>query len=484
MPHVGRATATEFNGAALHGGLLTPAARSEGILTRMGRSRPAESRSAGNGDKDLFAVPLSRIDPSIDALTGREAQRQHAQLELIAPKNYLSHAVWQAHSSVFALTSVEGYPGKRMHAGTVYLDAVERLAIERAQAVFGSGYANVQPHSGTQANHAVLFAFLRPGDAILSLALSAGGHLSHGLRSNLSGSYYSVTQYGVHPETGLIDYTQAEELAHRVRPKLIITGGSSYPRIIDFPRLRRIADAVGALLVADIAHIAGLVAGREHPTPFPYAHIVTTTTNKNLRGPRGGLILAEAEHARALDKAVFPGIQGGPLPELICAKAVALGEAQHPDYRAYARGVLDNARTLAVVLSQRGYRVVTGGTDTPLVVVDLRPQRLTGDLAEATLAVAGITSNRNLVPADPEPPSRTSGIRFGTSAITTRGLTTEHTASLACWIADLLDGLTRSPHDNTTAERHIAPLVSSLAQQYPAPLCWMGNYTEPTAAVH
>lgn len=415
----------------------------------------------------FFRTELADQDPDVAIHVSAEADRQQRQIELIAPKNYMSRPVFQAHSSVVALTTIEGYPGKRMHAGMVNMDAIELVAIERAKKVFGCGYANVQPHSGSQANQAVYFAFLEPGDQVLSMALKAGGHLSHGLPSNMSGKWFRTAEYDVDPVTGLIDYDAAERLAKELRPKLIVTGGSSYPRVIDYARLREIADSVGAILLADIAHISGLVAAGVHPSPFPHAHIATSTTNKNLRGPRGGLLLAHEEFAKRLDKAVFPGFQGGPLPELICAKAVALGEALGDEFVEYARAVLDNARTLADVLTERGYRIVTGGTDTPLVVVDLRPQELTGAAVERALQAVGITCNRNLVPGDTAGPMVTSGLRFGTSAVTTRGFRRAEMTVVADLIVDVLDRLVRSPSGDQESERLTAKVVRDMAERFP-----------------
>lgn len=411
---------------------------------------------------------LAGTDPVIAAAVAGETRRQRKQLELIATKNYLSRAVYEAHSSILALTSVEGYPGRRMHAGMEHLDVIERTAVDRAKRMFGCGYANVQPHSGTQANQAAFFALLEPGDRVLSLALKAGGHLSHGLASNISGRWFDITQYGLDPATGLIDYDEAERLALQVRPRLIITGGSSYPRVIDYKRLRAIADLVGATLMADVAHISGQIVGKAHPNPLPHAHIVTSTTNKNLRGCRGGLLLSDDDDLfRRLDSAVFPGMQGGPLPELICAKAVSFKEALEPEFRSYAARVLGNARALAGTLAARGYEILTGGTDTPLVIVDLRPRGITGDVAQRSLEAAGITSNRNLLPDDETGPFVTSGLRFGTSAITTRGMTSADTAQLADVIADVLDGLGRGGTDNGPAEQAAAGSVDEMSARFP-----------------
>jgi glycine hydroxymethyltransferase len=414
--------------------------------------------------RPFVSSSLEERDPQVAKRVLAELDRQQRQIELIAPKNYMSRAVLQAHSSVIALTTVEGYPGKRMHAGMANLDAIEELAIKRARDVFQCGYANVQLHSGSQANQAVYFAFLEPGDQVLSLALKAGGHLTHGLRSNLSGRWFRSAEYDVDPDTGLIDYESAERQAKQLRPKLIVTGGSSYPRVIDYARLRSIADSVDAILLADIAHIAGLVAAGAHPSPFPHAHVATSSTNKNLRGPRGGLLLAHEEFTKKLDRAVFPGVQGGPIPELVCAKAVALGEAAEPEFVAYGHAVVDNARTLAAALTDRGYRIVTGGTDTPMVVVDLRPQGVTGADAERSLEAVGITCNRNLVPGDTTGPTVTSGLRFGTSAVTTRGFRRTEMTIVAGLIADVLDGLVRGPGGNNTATEEA---VGELAARFP-----------------
>ena len=409
----------------------------------MSTSTGQERLSAGAARaRRFYGDDLATSDPAVAEAIGREERRQRDQIELIAPKNYMSRAARQALSSILSFTSVEGYPGRRYHAGTINLDAVESLAIERACELFRCRYANLQPHSGTQANQAVFFALLEPGDTVLSMDLSSGGHLSHGLKSNLSGRWFRVVTYGVRSEDGMLDYEQAEELCRTHRPKLIVVGGSSYPRAVDFERFRRMADEVGAHLLADICHFSGLVAGGVHPHPFPHAHVITTTTNKNLRGPRGGLVLADDDDiGRRLASAVFPGIQGGPLPEFISAKAVALGEALRPEFVEYARAVLENARTVCDVLARRGYAIVTGGTDTPLAVVDLRPKGLTGDVASESLERAGIPCNKNLVPGDTEKPSVTSGLRIGTSAVTTRGLRTDELRHVAGLVADVLDAV-------------------------------------------
>ncbi|HEY2579928.1 MAG TPA: serine hydroxymethyltransferase [Streptosporangiaceae bacterium] len=414
---------------------------------------------------EFFTQDLATADPDLHNHITVEESRQNEQLELIAPKNYMSRAVREAHGSILAFTSVEGYPGRRWLAGAVNLDAIERLAIKRACAMFGCSYSNVQPHSGTQANQSVFFALLEPGDRVLSMALAAGGHLSHGLKTNFSGRWFDVAHYGVHPDDGLIDYGELLDQARSFRPKLLICGGSAYPRIIDFERLREIADEVGAWLLADVAHIAGLIAGGAYPNPFPHCHVVTATTNKNLRGPRGGLVLsADAELARRIDRAVFPGVQGGPLPEYTAAKAAAFGEALKPGFKVWAHSVLRNAQALAATLTHRGYAVVTGGTDTPLVLLDLRPRGLTGDVASSALESAGIPCNKNLIPGDSQKPMVTSGLRFGTSALTTRGLRTPDFEKLAHLVADVLDQL---PHIEQQTMLQVRAAVAEIAKANP-----------------
>lgn len=416
------------------------------------------------GTHQFFHAPVTEIDAAIASLIELESERQESQLELIAPKNYMSRAVRAAHDSMLAFTSVEGYPGRRWHAGVVNLDEIERTAIRRAAEAFGGAHANVQPHSGTQANQAVFFAFLEPGDRVLSMALDAGGHLSHGLRSNLSGKWFDASFYGVRPDNGLIDYAEVARIAREVRPKMIICGGSSYPRQLDFAAFREIADAVDAYLLTDVAHIASLVVTGLHPSAFPHVDVLTATTNKSLRGPRGGLIVTrDAELGKKVDAGLFPGIQGGPLPEYTVAKAVALKEAGTPEFREYAGAVLENARVLAGHLAQRGYAPVTGGTDTPLVVIDLRETELTGDVASDALEAVGVPCNKNLVPGDKRPPTITSGVRFGTSGVTTRGLRAPDVAQLAELIADVLDA--------TAAGRELPPsarrAVEEIAVAFP-----------------
>ncbi len=405
-------------------------------------------------------------DSEVSDAIHREVKRQECSIELIAPKNYSSAATRQAFSSVLTFTSVEGYPGKRYHAGVVNIDDIEMIAINRAKAMLNAGHANVQPHSGTQSNQAVYYALLKPGDTVLSMDLSAGGHLSHGLNSNFSGRYFKTVSYGT-LLSGYIDYDELRTRAKANRPRMIIVGGSSYPRAIDFELVSEIAREIGAFLVADVSHFSGLIIGGVYPHPFPHADVITTSTNKNLRGPRGGLIACRDETiGRAIDKAVFPGIQGGPLPEIITAKAVSFGEALTDDFKVYAEGVLRNSRTLSSVLIERGYDVITGGTDTPLVVVDLRRNRVKGSEAQLALEEVGITCNRNLVPADPEGPAVTSGIRMGTSAITTRGLSFIETERIGHLIADTLDTLATPVNVEKRRDR-VRAEVANMAASFP-----------------
>jgi glycine hydroxymethyltransferase len=415
----------------------------------------------------FFTGDLAAVDAEIDAALAREEQRQRSQLELIAPKNYMSRAAREALASIIAFTSVEGYPGERWHAGTINLDEIEELAAVRARKLFRCSYANVQPHSGTQANQAVFFALLEPGDTVLSMSLRDGGHVSHGDPDNLSGRWFRAVHYGVRASDGLIDCDHMAAVCQHERPRLIIIGGSSYPRAIDFARCHQIARSVGAYLLADIAHFSGLVAAGAYPDPFRYVDVATTSTNKNLRGPRGGLILcADKEIAGKLHRGVFPGVQGGPLPEYIAAKAVCFGEALKPEFVSWAEAVLGNARTLAGVLQERGYSVVSGGTDTPLILIDLRERGITGDRAQSSLEAAGLPCNKHLIPGDAQPLEICSGIRFGTSAVTTRGLRQAEMATVAGWIADLLDELATSG-DNRPLEQTIRDKVTELAQQFP-----------------
>ncbi|MCS7274307.1 MAG: serine hydroxymethyltransferase [Candidatus Bipolaricaulota bacterium] len=385
-------------------------------------------------------TPLAYTDPEIYQAIQKELERQRFSLELIASENFPSLAVLEAQGSVLTNKYAEGYPGRRYYGGCEWVDVVESLAIARAKKLFGAEHANVQPHSGTQANLAVYFAVLTPGDTILSMKLAHGGHLSHGHSVSVSGKLFRVVQYGVSRETELIDYEEVERLALEHKPKLIVCGASAYPRIIDFKRFREIADRVGAYLMADIAHIAGLVAAGVHPSPIPWADFVTTTTHKTLRGPRGGAILCRAQFAEIIDKSVFPGGQGGPLMHVIAAKAVAFHEALQPEFRRYQERVVENARALSRALSERGFRIVSGGTDTHLLLVDLTAQDLTGAEAERQLERAGITVNKNAIPYDPRKPNVTSGIRLGTPAVTTRGMGPAEMERIAEIIAGVLTG--------------------------------------------
>ena len=364
---------------------------------------------------------LAVCDPEIAAAMGEELGRQRNKIELIASENFVSPAVMEAMGSVLTNKYAEGYPGHRYYGGCEYVDKVETLAIERAKKLFGAEHANVQAHSGANANTAVYFAFLQPGDTIMGMNLSQGGHLSHGSPVNISGKYYKVVPYGVTHETERIDYDEFERIAKEAQPKLIVAGASAYPRVIDFERMANIAHSVGAIFMVDMAHIAGLVAAGLHPSPVPYADVVTTTTHKTLRGPRGGLILCKEKYAKQIDKAIFPGVQGGPLMHVIAAKAVALGEALKPEFKEYAKQIIANCKALAEGLTAEGFRLVSGGTDNHLLLVDVRGQKMTGKTAEHLLDEVGVTCNKNTIPFDPESPFVTSGIRLGTAAVTTRG---------------------------------------------------------------
>jgi glycine hydroxymethyltransferase len=417
----------------------------------------------------FFEQELAEADPAVFAGIAGELRRQQDQIELIASENIVSKAVLEAQGSVFTNKYAEGYPGRRYYQGCHYADQVESLAIERARQLFGCGFVNVQPHSGAQANGAVMLALVRPGDVILGMSLDAGGHLTHGARPALSGKWFDAQQYGVRPDTHRIDYDALEAQALAVRPKLIIAGGSAYPRFLDFARFRQIADRAGALLMVDMAHFAGLVAAGLHPSPLPYADVVTTTTHKTLRGPRGGMILAnDAEIARKIDSAVFPGLQGGPLMHVVAAKAVAFGEALQGGFKLYAQAVLDNATALAAVLQQRGCDLVAGGTDTHLALVDLRPKGLTGKDADEALERCGITCNKNGIPFDPLPPTKTSGIRVGSPAGTTRGFGVAEFSAIGHMIADVLDGLAaHGAAGNGAVEAEVAARVKALTARFP-----------------
>ncbi len=383
-------------------------------------------------------LPLHENDPQIAAAIDNETRRQHEGLELIASENFVSEAVLEAAGSVFTNKYAEGYPGKRYYGGCEFADVVENLARDRAKQLFGAEHANVQPHAGSQANMEAYAAILQPGDTILGLNLAHGGHLTHGHHLNFSGKTYKIVSYGVTKETETIDYDALEKIAEQERPKLIIGGGSAYPRIIDFARMRQIADKVGALFLVDMAHFAGLVAGGAHPSPVPHAHIVTSTTHKTLRGPRAGMILSKAEFAQAIDKVVFPGMQGGPLVHIMAAKAVCFQEAMQPEFRDYARQVVANAKVLAQALADEGFRIISGGTDTHLMLVDVFSKGMLGSEAEKALGEAGITVNKNAIPFDTNPPMKPSGVRIGTPALTTRGMKEAEMRQIGRWIADVL----------------------------------------------
>ena len=418
----------------------------------------------------FFNAPLAEIDPEIADVLAREMVRQQDGIELIASENIVSRAVLEAQGSVLTNKYAEGLPGKRYYGGCEVVDIAETLAIERAKTLFGCGYANVQPHSGASANAAVFFALLQPGDTFMGLDLAAGGHLSHGSPVNLSGKWFKVAPYTVRREDQMIDMEEVARIARESRPKLIVAGGSAYARTWDFAAFRAIADEVGALFLVDMAHFAGLVAGGAHPSPFPHAHVVTTTTHKTLRGPRGGLILSDDEAlAKKLNSAVFPGTQGGPLMHVIAAKAVALGEALRPEFRAYARAVVDNARALAAELAAQGFGLVTGGTDNHLVLVDLRPKNLTGKAAEAALSRAHLTANKNAIPFDPAKPFVTSGIRLGSPAATSRGFGVAEFEEVGRLIGQVLDGLSKanSPDGNEAAEAAAGAAVHALCARFP-----------------
>jgi glycine hydroxymethyltransferase len=394
---------------------------------------PSQSPSASQ------SRPLVQADPTIAQAIANEIARQHEGLEMIASENFVSRAVLEAAGSVFTNKYAEGYPGKRYYGGCEFADVVENLARDRAKQIFGAEHANVQPHSGSQANAAAYMSVLQPGDAILGLDLAHGGHLTHGHKLNFSGKLYRVASYGVRKDTEVIDYDELADIARREKPKLIIGGGSAYPRIFDFPRMRAIADEVGALLLIDMAHFAGLVAGGVHPSPVPHAQFVTTTTHKTLRGPRAGMILCQQQYAAGVDRSVFPGQQGGPLVHIIAAKAVAFGEALEPGFRDYAAQIVSNAKVLAQELAGRGFRVISGGTDTHLMLIDVFAKGMLGSEAETALHAAGITVNKNAIPFDTNPPMKPSGIRIGTPALTTRGMGNDEMRTIARWIAEALD---------------------------------------------
>ena len=417
----------------------------------------------------FFGAPLSETDPELWSAVQDELGRQRDKIELIASENIVSAAVLEAQGSVLTNKYAEGYPGRRYYGGCEYVDVAEALAIDRAKKLFACNFANVQPHSGAQANQAVFFALLQPGDTFLGLSLAHGGHLTHGSPVNQSGKWFKAVSYTVRQDDQRIDYDQVEALAKEHKPKLIVAGGSAYPRVIDFARFRQIADGVGAYLMVDMAHFAGLVAGGAHPSPLPHAHVVTTTTHKTLRGPRGGMILSmDEELGKKINSAVFPGLQGGPLMHVIAAKAVAFGEALRPEFRDYARAVVDNARTLAATLQARGFDIVSGGTDTHLMLVDLRRKKLTGRAGEQSLDRAGITCNKNGIPFDTEKPAITSGVRLGSPAGTTRGFGQAEFRLVGEFIGEVLDGLAASNSgDNSAAEAAVRAKVAELCRRFP-----------------
>ena len=426
-------------------------------------------QTAGLQPEGFFTKALADIDPAVFAGIRHELEREQYQIELIASENIVSKAVLEAQGSVFTNKYAEGYPGKRYYQGCHPSDEVEQLAIDRAKQLFGCGFVNVQPHSGAQANGAVMLALAKPRDTILGLSLDAGGHLTHGARAAMSGKWFNAVQYGVRPEDHRIDFDQVEALAKEHSPKILIAGGSAYPRHIDFARFRAIADEVGAIFMVDMAHFAGLVAGGVHPTPFGHAHVVTTTTHKTLRGPRGGMILTDDEAiAKKINSAVFPGLQGGPLMHVIAAKAVAFGEALQPEFKSYAAAVVENAKILAATLKERGANLVSGGTDTHLALVDLTPLGVTGRDADEALERAGITCNKNGIPNDPLPPVKTSGIRVGSPAGTTRGFGTAEFREIGNLVADVLDGLrAKGEAGDAAVEADVKARVRALCERFP-----------------
>lgn len=416
----------------------------------------------------FFNAPLSEADPEILESIDLEMGRQQSHIELIASENIVSRAVMEAQGSIMTNKYAEGYPGRRYYGGCEYVDIAENLAIERAKKLFNCEFANVQPHSGAQANGAVMMALAKPGDTILGMSLDAGGHLTHGAPPAQSGKWFNAIQYGVRRDNHLMDLDQIESLAKEHNPKIIIAGGSAYPREIDFKKMREIADSVGAYLMVDMAHFAGLVAGGVHPSPLEHAHVVTTTTHKTLRGPRGGMILTnDLELGKKINSAVFPGLQGGPLMHVIAAKAVAFGEALTPEFKQYAAQVKSNAHALAAKLKAGGCDIVSGGTDTHVILVDLRPKGLTGRDADNSLGRANITCNKNGVPFDPEKPMITSGIRVGTPAGTTRGFKEAEFELVGDYILEILDGLAKNPEDNSAAEAAVREKVIALCDKFP-----------------
>jgi glycine hydroxymethyltransferase len=420
---------------------------------------PSQTTSVPSG---IQSRTLAQADPAVAQAIANEVARQHEGLEMIASENFVSRAVLEAAGSVFTNKYAEGYPGKRYYGGCEFSDVVENLARDRAKQIFGAEHANVQPHSGSQANAAAYMSVLQPGDTILGLDLAHGGHLTHGHKLNFSGKLYRVASYGVRKDTEVIDYDELAEIARREQPKLIIGGGSAYPRIFDFPRMRAIADEIGALLLIDMAHFAGLVAGGVHPSPVPHAQFVTTTTHKTLRGPRAGMILCQQQYAAGVDRSVFPGQQGGPLVHIMAAKAVAFGEALEPSFRDYAAQIVSNAKVLAEELAGHGFRVISGGTDTHVLLIDVFAKGMLGSEAETALHAAGITVNKNAIPFDTNPPMKPSGIRIGTPALTTRGMGNQEMRTIARWITEALD-----KRSDEAALARIRGQVRELADSFP-----------------
>ncbi|MGI9373669.1 MAG: serine hydroxymethyltransferase [Hyphomicrobiales bacterium] len=425
--------------------------------------------TGSNVSAGFFTSTLAERDPEIATSIQKELGRQRHEIELIASENIVSRAVLEAQGSVLTNKYAEGYPGRRYYGGCEYVDIAENLAIERAKKLFGCDFANVQPNSGSQANQGVMMGLAKPGDTILGLSLDAGGHLTHGAKPNQSGKWFNAVQYGVRKEDHLIDFDQVESLAREHKPAIIIAGGSAYPRTLDFAKFREIADMVGAYFHVDMAHFSGLVAAGEHPNPFPHAHVATTTTHKTLRGPRGGLILtSDEEIAKKVNSAIFPGLQGGPLMHVIAAKAVAFGEALQPEFKAYAKAVVENAKTLAATLQEGGLDMVSGGTDTHVMLVDLRPKKLTGRDAEVAMGHANITCNKNGVPFDPEKPMVTSGVRLGSPAATTRGFGVAEFRQVGEMITEVLDGLAANGADgNAAVEKAVKNRVIALTDRFP-----------------
>ena len=426
------------------------------------------AKAAPAAHSNFFSASLAETDPELGKVVRGELDRQQHQIELIASENIVSRAVLEAQGSVLTNKYAEGLPGKRYYGGCEIVDIAEQMAIDRAKQLFDCSFANVQPHSGAQANQAVFLALLKPGDPVLGMSLAAGGHLTHGAPPNLSGKWFKALQYGVRKQDAQIDFDEIEEIAQREKPKLIIAGGSAYPRIIDFARFRKIADSVGAFFMVDMAHFAGLVAGGVYPSPLPHAHVVTTTTHKTLRGPRGGLILSRDEDiGKKINSAVFPGLQGGPLMHGIAGKAACFGEALKPEFKTYAKAVVENAQVLASTLAEGGLAIVSGGTDSHLMLVDLRPKQVTGRIAEMALERSGITCNKNGIPFDPEKPTITSGVRLGTPAATTRGFGTEEFRQVGKLIVEVLDGLQGSGEGNPAVEAEVKRKAKALCDAFP-----------------